>query len=280
MALVQRALIRITRGNHTTGRTAALPVQITVDRVRQAGQCHRIRRLGRIRHPDGVHHRTPRLLQLLRAHVLRHHNAGRLRIRHNRHREAVALRQRGIRIRRHSRRHRDRIHHRVTIHAADRLGIAAAVGRTRRQRASGGTVTHAIKAAAHPVIIQRRQGQVRVTRVHHPDAIGHVAAGLGDLARRTGFFNSDGGQQRLGEYSHQSVVRVHGSGPFVVYCLRCQGIGEGITRNPRVRDQELALVLPTRGDSTTDFAGRPGQCCHISISGVTQRGDGDRIRGI
>ena len=188
MTLVQGAFIRVTRSNHTTGGTATLSVEITIDRVHQTAQGHRICRLGGVRHPDGVHHRTPRLLQLLRADILGHQNARRrLRSRHNRHRKAVALRQRGIRIRRHRCRHRDRVHYRrITERAVHRLDVTAAVGGTHRQRATRGTVTHTVQAAAHPVIIQGRQDQVRVARVHHTDAIGHVATRLRHLTRRAG----------------------------------------------------------------------------------------------
>ncbi len=271
MALVQRALIGRTRGNHASGRTATLPVQIPVDRIHQAGQSHRIRPLGRVRHPDGVHHRTPRLLQLLRTDILGHQYAGRLRVGQDRHRKAVALRQRGIRIRRHRCRYRYRVHYRgITERAVHRLNVTAAVGGTHCQRATRSTITHTVQAAAHLVVIQRRQDQIRVARVHHPNAIRHVAARLRNLGRRAGFFNGDGRQQGLGHYSHQSVIRGRGSGPFVVDGLGRQGIGEGITGYSRVRDQEFALVLPTRGDSNAQLTGGLGQCRDIPISGISQ----------
>ena len=187
MTLIQGALIRVTRGNHAVGRARTPSVQIPIDRVHQTGQGHRIRRLGGVRHSDGVHHRTPGLLKLLRAHILGYQDARRrLRRRHNRHRKTVALGQRGVRIRRHRCRYRHRIHHRVAINATDRLGITAAVRCTRRQRATRNAVALTIEAAAHLVVIQRRQDQVGVARIHHPDRIGDIAARLRDLTWRAG----------------------------------------------------------------------------------------------
>ena len=61
---------------------------------------------------------------------------------------------------------------------------------------------------------------------------------------------------------------------------RGQGIGEGITGYSRVRDQEFALVLPTRGDSNAQLTGGLGQCRDIAVSRIIQGGNGDRIRGV